>query len=265
LAMYTFSATQYIEVTQDDKVATISFNRPEVMNALHLDMLKELSLALKELSACEDIQIVILKGNGNAFCSGGDIKSMIFGIKDEKDFFEVMDAINEVSLALYALPKLTISSIHGAAAGLGLSLALASDYIVAQSNSKVAMNFIGIGLIPDGGGHFHLQRKLGETKAKQVIWGGEVLSAKTAYEIGMIEEVVELVEEAVERLTDKWLNKPVQAMIRSKTIMAEANRPALIKFLELEKTGQSLMRQTQDHQEGIKAFVEKRKPVFIGK
>lgn len=255
----------FIEVTYTDKIATIAFNRPEVMNALHAGMLEELKQTLMEISANDSIQIVILKGNGNAFCSGGDIKSMLLGNNEEKDFQHVMDLINETALTLYTMPKLTISAVHGAAAGLGLSLALGTDYIIAHPDSKIAMNFIGIGLIPDGGGHFHLQRKLGEGKAKQLIWAGDVHLAPKALELGMIDEVADSLQDAVIRLTTKWLSKPVQAMIRSKLILAEANRAQLESSLAQEKSGQYQMRQTYDHQEGIKAFLEKRKPQFIGK
>lgn len=249
----------------DGRVATLELNRPESLNALNCEMIKELAAKLKDLGYNDEIDIIVLKGSGRAFSSGGDIKTMLLGI-NENDFCAVMDKINELVVTLYSISKLTISVISGAAAGLGLSLALATDYVIADRTSKIAMNFIGIGLIPDGGAHFFLEKRLGEAKAKQVIWDGKPMTADEAYQVGLISEIPqENIDDALQRKLNDWLHKPIQAMIRTKKIMAERSRPDLLKILELEKHGQNKMRQTEDHQEGIRAFIEKRKPNFIGK
>lgn len=257
--------TDKVNVRINGRVATVEMNRPEVLNSLDNDLIKGLILVLKEISHSDDVDIVVLTGKGRAFSAGGDIKSMLSNM-DENEFFLIMDTISELIITLYSIPKLTISMVSGAAAGLGFSLALATDYIMADQSSKLAMNFIGIGLIPDGGAHFFLEKRLGESKAKQVIWDGKMMNAKEAFESGLIQEVVEgNSEEALEARIQDWLSRPVQAMIKTKKILAEKNRPQLLKILELEKNGQCKMRRTRDHQEGIKAFLEKRKPKFIGK
>ena len=259
------SVVKSVNVQKDGSVATVSLNRPEVLNALNKEMMQELNKELKSLSLDDDISIIVLKGNGGAFCSGGDIKSM-FNLGTEKDFYHIMDCISELAMCLYTMPKLTITAVHGAAAGLGFSLALATDCIIAEKDSKVAMNFIGIGLIPDGGGHFFLERRLGELNTMKLIWDGEVMKAPQALEMGLVDIIAEgRLEEAVNAKVAEWKQKPLQAMIRTKKILAETKRPQLLKILELEKGSQLVMRQTEDHQEGIKAFVEKRKPVFKGK
>jgi 2-(1,2-epoxy-1,2-dihydrophenyl)acetyl-CoA isomerase len=257
--------TEKVNMKVNGRIAIIEMNRPEALNAIDVDMIKGLVSRLKEISESDDIDIVVLTGNGRAFSSGGDIKTMLSNM-NETDFFPVMDCISELIVTLYSIPKLTISAVSGAAAGLGFSLALATDYIIADKNSKLAMNFIGIGLIPDGGAHFFLEKRLGEVKAKQVIWDGKVLSADEALGLNLIEEVADgsLQETVDSRVTD-WLGRPVQAMIKTKKILADMNRPHLLKILELEKNGQFNMRKTQDHKEGVRAFIEKRPAKFIGK
>jgi enoyl-CoA hydratase/carnithine racemase len=129
------------------------------------------------------------------------------------------------------------------------------------------MNFIGIALIPDGGGHFMLERRVGEIKAKQIIWEGKVMNGLEAKAAGIVDKVTKpgLLHEEVEQLVATCQQKPLLSMIKTKKILAEINRPTLIKSLELEKQAQLKMRKTDDHQEGIKAFLEKRPPQFKGK
>jgi 2-(1,2-epoxy-1,2-dihydrophenyl)acetyl-CoA isomerase len=257
--------TEKVKLRVNGRVATVEMNRPEALNALDVDMIRGLVSILKEVAESDDIDVVVLTGNGRAFSAGGDIKTMLSEL-DETEFFPVMDCISELIITLYSIPKLTISAVTGAAAGLGFSLALATDHIIADNTSKLAMNFIGIGLIPDGGSHFFLEKRLGEIKAKQVIWEGKMMNAQEAFELGLIQEVADRnLQETLEARLADWLRRPVQAMIKTKKILADMNRPQLLKLLELEKHGQLNMRRTFDHQEGIRAFIEKRQPRFIGK
>jgi enoyl-CoA hydratase/carnithine racemase len=265
MVMTTEFLTNTLNVEVTGRVATIQFNRPESLNSINIEMIKELASNLKEISNSDVIDIVVFTGNERAFSSGGDIKTMLNQKVNENDFSSVMDNISELVVTINSLPMLTISAISGAAAGLGLSLALATDYIIADENSKLAMNFIGIGLIPDGGAHFFLEKRMGENKAKQLIWEGKTLSAEEAHKLNLVHEVAADYKEALEAKIEDWLNKPIKAMIKTKKILAEKNRPQLLKILELEKNGQYAMRQTKDHQEGIAAFLEKRKPKFTGK
>ncbi|MDQ0198100.1 enoyl-CoA hydratase [Neobacillus ginsengisoli] len=254
-----------VNLRVNGRVATVELNRPEALNSLDQELIKGLVCKLKEISDSDEIDIVVLTGKGRAFSAGGDIKTMLSNTNGD-DFFPIMDCISELIVTLYSIPKLTISAVSGAAAGLGFSLALATDYIIADKTSKLAMNFIGIGLIPDGGAHFFLEKRLGETKAKQVIWDGKMMNANEAFQLGLIQEVADgILQETLDARIADWLSRPVQAMIKTKKILAEKNRPQLLKILELEKYGQSKMRETIDHKEGIRAFLEKRSPNFIGK
>ncbi|MDP4083949.1 MAG: enoyl-CoA hydratase [Bacillota bacterium] len=257
--------TDKVNVKINGRVATLEMNRPEALNALDVELLRGLTYKLKEICVSDEVDIVVLTGNGKAFSAGGDIKSMI-SLQDENDFLFIMDCINELIVTLYSIPKLTISAVKGAAAGLGFCLALATDYIIADESSKLAMNFIGIGLVPDGGGHFFLEKRLGEVKAKQLIWDGKVMNAEEALQLGLIQEISKgNLHESLETRISDWLERPIQAMIKTKKILAEKNRPQLLKILELEKYGQQKMHQSYDHQEGIRAFIEKRSPHFLGK
>ncbi|WP_100403370.1 enoyl-CoA hydratase [Bacillus sp. FJAT-42315] len=247
-------------------VARIILNRPQSMNALNVQLMEELLACLQQVSSDDHVKVVVLSGEGHAFSSGGDIKQMLMGL-DNEQLFVVMDVISDLVTTLYKMPKVTIAAIHGAAAGLGLSLALAADYVICGNQAKVAMNFIGIGLIPDGAGHFMMERRVGEVKAKQLIWEGKVMSGLEAEAIGLVDQTAEesqLVEK-VEQLIHYIKQKPLKAMIATKTIYVELQEAKLIQSLQLEKQAQLNMRQTEDHQEGIQAFIEKRKPMFTGR
>jgi 2-(1,2-epoxy-1,2-dihydrophenyl)acetyl-CoA isomerase len=256
---------QTIKVHKEGRVARIKLNRPQSLNALDVGLMTELLQALKEIKDDSSTSILVLTGEGRGFSSGGDIKSMLAS-STEDQFYEIMDMISELVMTLYTLPKVVISGVHGAAAGLGFSLTLASDYIICEEDSKLAMNFIGIALIPDGGSHFLLQEKLGTGKAKRLIWNGKVMDGQEALMKGLVDEVVPSgkLSEGIERYINTCLSKPVQAMLKTKEIYAELNKERLEKALQLEKEGQRRMRRTADHQEGIKAFIEKRKPSFKG-
>lgn len=140
-----------VQYDDNGKVTKITLNRPDKLNSLNVEMLYELETALKE-AAKSPSSILILTGNGKAFCAGGDIKMMLE--EDEALYESVITTINNIVSTLYSLKKVTVCTINGAAAGLGLSIALACDKVVAVPTAILAMNFIGIGLIPDGGGHF---------------------------------------------------------------------------------------------------------------
>lgn len=246
------------------RYATIEMNRPEVLNAMNGQMLEELLQAFKQAAESE-ADVVILSGSGRGFSAGGDIKTMLNSM-DNEGFSQVMDLISEVVTTFHTMPKVTISAIHGPAAGLGFSLALAADYVVAHSSAVLAMNFIGIGLVPDGGGHYFMKKRLGETKAKHLIWSGEKLTADAALNLGLVDQVTDAdLLDTVKTLVGGMLQRPVKAMVASKNIYSAVGKEELQQILTLEKETQYNMRQSEDHKEGIKAFLEKRKPQFTGK
>ena len=255
-----------IEVKKDGRLARLTLNRPESMNAMDDVMMKELADAFESLKTDADVQVLIIQGAGRAFSAGGDIKKMV-DPETPMDIGTVMVDVSRLAKALYELPQITIASIHGAAAGLGFSVALGCDVILAEENSKLAMNFIGIGLIPDGAGHFFLKERIGVPLAKQLIWSGEVLPGSVAKEKGLVDELVPegQVAQASEMLAQKFLQSPIAAMLATKKILHAQKIDELESVLRLESEQQVAMRNTQDHMEGISSFVQKRKPTFTGK
>lgn len=255
-----------IEVKKDGRLARLTLNRPESMNAMDDVMMKELADAFESLKTDADVQVLIIQGAGRAFSAGGDIKKMV-DPETPMDIGTVMVDVSRLAKALYELPQITIASIHGAAAGLGFSVALGCDVILAEENSKLAMNFIGIGLIPDGAGHFFLKERIGVPLAKQLIWSGEVLQGPVAKEKGLVDELVPegQVAQASEMLAQKFLQSPIAAMLATKKILHAQKIDELENVLRLESEQQVAMRNTQDHMEGISSFVQKRKPTFTGK
>jgi 2-(1,2-epoxy-1,2-dihydrophenyl)acetyl-CoA isomerase len=249
-------------LTFSNQLAILELNRPDSLNAMNEQMLTELLAKLKEVEE-SDAHILLITGKGRGFSAGGDIKTMLSEENHEK-FPNIMETIKQLIVTLYSLPKIVIAAIHGPAAGLGVSFALASDYVIATKDARLAMNFIGIGLIPDGGGHFFLEKRLGEVKAKQLIWEGKPMSAEEAFRLGLVDEIVEDANEIHEKIA-QWQKKPIQAMIETKKIYTELNKDRLLQVLHLETIGQQKMRQTEDHREGVRAFLEKRKPNFVGK
>ncbi|XXM74527.1 enoyl-CoA hydratase [Lysinibacillus sphaericus] len=254
-----------VKLHKEGRVARLQLNRPKSLNALDAGLMKDLLGALKEIKADPAVSILVLTGEGKGFSSGGDIKSMLM-LSGEEQFSGIMDTINELVMTLYSMPKVVVTGIHGAAAGLGFSLALASDYILCEEDSKLAMNFIGIGLIPDGGSHFLLQERLGTHKAKRLIWNGKVFEGQEAMMKGLVDEALPSgkLEDGIERYIKQCLAAPTKAMLKTKEVYVSLNKERLQHALDLEKEGQWLMRQTGDHQEGIRAFVEKRRPEFKG-
>jgi len=250
---------------KNERMATLTLNRPQSMNAMNGLMMKEIADALEGLQKDETIQVLLIKGEGRAFSAGGDIKAML-DPNSPLDIDTVMVDVSRLAKALYTLPMITIASVHGAAAGLGLSLVLGCDVVIAEENSKLAMNFIGIGLVPDGGGHFFLKERVGIPKAKQLIWSGKVLNGQEALAIGLIDEVTAegRAYERAEVTAARFLSSPVKAMIASKHVLHTQHVHELERVLALESTSQSAMRRSNDHIEGINAFVEKRKPNFVG-
>ena len=253
-----------IRVEKQDRKVTVTLNRPDAVNAMNAQMLEDLANCFEELANDTSLQLLVLRGEGRVFSAGGDVRAMAAG----GDLISptIMETIKRLVMAFYNLPMITIGVVHGAAAGLGFSLALACDVVIAEQSSKLAMNFIGIALIPDGGGHFFMKQRVGPVKAKQMIWQGDVLNGEQALALGLIDYNAEdgTVDAVADQVVGKFLAAPLLAMIESKRILHSTMNAELAAVLDAEADGQIRMHATTDHAEGLRAFLGKRTPQFNG-
>ncbi|SIS47342.1 enoyl-CoA hydratase [Salimicrobium flavidum] len=252
----------FFRVEEQESYIHIRLARPDKYNALDTAMLREFREALGQVRG-SDRNLVLISGEGPGFCAGGDI-SMMKEFSDEEKYNDLMDDIDAIVTEIYTMPKIVVAALHGATVGLGLSIALSCDYIIAEKESVISMNFIGIGLAPDGGGHYWLKERLGVHHAKQYAWEGSKLSAEEAQKLKLVDMVTSDLLNQAEALMTSWSRRPLQSMIATKTLYHQAGLEELEYYLKQERINQRKLSETKDHQEAVRAFMEKRKPEFKG-
>ena len=255
-----------VTYSTDGRVGIITLNRPDVFNAFDDEQSYALQSALKEASRNDEVRVVVLTGAGKAFCSGQDLKS----IKDSKDR-DLSESLhkryNPIIRAMREMPKPIIGRINGVAAGAGMSLALWGDLRLAAVGASFTTAFVRIGLVPDSGLSFLLPRLVGLAKAQELLLLSPRLSAEEALALGLVHRVVpaeKLMEEALS-LAKELAQGPTRAYALTKKLLLETYRLSLTEALALEAVLQGQAGQTQDHEEGVRAFREKRPPRFQGR
>ncbi len=258
---------QYLQYDNQHRLARISLNRPEVYNALNNDIKLELQDAFKRVEADKNIRVVVLTGEGKAFCSGQDLKAARQEMQAQKYSEVIRTYYNPLILQMRTLEKPVICRLHGIAAGAGCSLALACDMIIASEEAYLSELFVAIGLIMDSGSTYFLPRSVGSARAFELATMGNKISAQEAYNIGLINRVVPTAEldEAVQQVADYYLNAPTVAVGLMKRLLNQSWNKSLEEVLEYEAQWQDIAAATEDHREGVAAFIEKRKPKFNGK
>ena len=255
--------------TVEDGVATLTFNRPERMNALSTPIMEGLLHGLPRLAGDPAVRVVVLTGAGRAFCAGGDVKSMAEG-GEERSAAEAtarLRARMEVSRILHELPKPTIAMINGPAAGAGLAFALACDLRIAGASARLVTAFVKVGLAGDFGGSFFMTRLAGTAKARELYFTGRPVDAEEALSLGLVNRVVadDQLSDATMELARSLAQGPQVALSLMKRNMSCAESGGLAELLDTEAANMVLSARTEDHREAAKAFVEKRAPAFIGR
>lgn len=252
--------------TPDKGVATITLNRPDVLNALTSVMRNELRQAFEQAGADDDVRAVVLTGGGRGFCAGQDLRERTDAPTPGVGA-TVRQEYNPLILAMRQLPKPVIAAVNGVAAGAGCSLALACDLIVAAESATFLEAFVNIGLVPDSGSSFFLPYLVGYARAAEMAFLGERVPATGALEMGLINRVVpdgEL-QSAAQALAGRLAALPTKAIGQTKRQLNLALAATLEAVLEEEARGQEMATQTADHREGLQAFREKRPPKFSGR
>jgi 2-(1,2-epoxy-1,2-dihydrophenyl)acetyl-CoA isomerase len=247
-------------------VATITLNRPTVMNSLNWDLLYEAAAVLEQADKDESVRAVVLTGAGKAFCAGGDL-STLKSLRDAVDRYNFISMGGLLAEKLRSLNKPIIAMVNGVAAGAGFNLALASDIIIASSKARFAQSFALVGLVPDAGGHYLLPRIVGLAKAKELMFTGDMINAEEALRLGLINQVAnedELTEKTY-ALAAKLAAGPPLALKLIKKALHQSLDGDWSGVLEAEAAHQAICLCTEDHQEGVKAFFEKRPPKFTGR
>jgi 2-(1,2-epoxy-1,2-dihydrophenyl)acetyl-CoA isomerase len=250
-----------------DGVATITFNRPEVRNAVNDQMADELLAALKKAERDEAVRCLVITGAGQGFCAGQDL-AVVRARGDDFSFRDhLLKTYNLIVAKLASIEKPIIAAINGAAAGAGWGLVLACDLRYASEAAKFRLAFSGIGLAPDSGTSYFLPRYIGLGKALELAYTNEIVDANTALSLGLVNQVVpgdQLMSVTLE-LAKRLAQSPTRGLGLTKRAMLHNLSVDLTEALDYEAHLQEIAGRSQDHHEGVQAFLEKRPPKFVGK
>src|SRR2546430_3140337 len=256
-------AYKNILVERDPAISTITVNRPKALNALNSDTLRELTLAVRE---CADSRVIILTGAGDrAFVAGADIAEMApMGPWQAREFSELGHVLTAL---LDDIPSATIAAVNGYALGGGLELAVACDMIFASENARLGLPEVTLGVTPGFGGTQRLVRLVGKLRAKEIIFTGDWVDARRAYEIGLANAVVprEKLLQHCKKVAAKIAERGPLAIARAKRLVERGYDMPLRAANRQEAETFALLFDTQDRAEGMKAFLEKRAAKFTGK
>ncbi|MDH5161778.1 enoyl-CoA hydratase/isomerase family protein [Heyndrickxia oleronia] len=254
---------EYIQVDQEESIGIIRLNRPKVLNALNRKMVTEIVQTMREMDRNDAVRVIVLYGNGKSFAAGADITEMA---QDDSIHLELLNQFAEWD-DLAHIKKPIIGAVHGFALGGGFELALVCDLLFASEEAKFGFPEINLAVMPGAGGTQRLTKLMGKTKALEWLWSGEMMTAETAEAWGIInrrypQEI--LVEETL-KYARNLANKPALSVRFIKEAVYKAVDYSLYEGMQYERKNFSLLFSSDDQKEGMKAFVEKRKPNFKGR
>jgi enoyl-CoA hydratase len=252
-----------LEIARANRVLTLTLNRPEQLNALSDELADALAGELEAAAAYEDVRVVVLRGAGRAFCAGADISAA-----DGPRQLDVraLDRANRIVRAITRLDKPVVAAVHGAAAGVGCSIALACDLAVATESASFLLAFARIGLMPDGGSTATVAASIGRARAMRMALLAEPLTGREAYDAGLVSHLVEddALDGVLVEVTARLAAGAPLGLAATKRSVNAATFAGLDDALERERTGQTILLRTADAAEGMRAFSERRPPEFEG-
>ncbi|MGZ8741377.1 MAG: enoyl-CoA hydratase-related protein [Nocardioides sp.] len=255
--------TDGFDVRLDGGVLRLTMDRPEHLNAMTGEMADRAAEELEGAAVRDDVRVVLLTGTGEAFSSGADLSGA-----DAHENFDVtaLDRANRIIRAIVMLDKPVVAAVNGVAAGVGCSAALACDLAVAKESALFLLAFSRIGLMPDGGATATVAAAVGRARAMRMALLGEGISGREAYDAGLVSHVAadDEFEATVEKVVRRLAGGPPLAYAATKKAVNAATLAHLEGALERERTGQTILLRTDDAAEGMRAFSEKRRPVFRG-
>ena len=267
--------TDHLLETFADGIATLTMNRPEARNAMSGEMMAALDAAVRRLAADPEVRCVVLTGAGNAFCAGGDVKGQAKAASERAagSTFSIEQRVHglrtgmETSRILHEMPKPTLAVIPGAAAGAGLSLALACDIRVVAAEAKLTTAFAKVGASGDYGGSYFLPRLVGAAKARELYFTADIITGQEAYELGLANHAWPAAElqARARAFALKLASLPTAAIGYMKRNLNAADEASLSQVLDLEAEHMVRTMMTEDHANAARAFVEKRAPEFKGR
>ena len=260
---------QHLLVRQDGGVLTITMNRPEVLNAFNDIMLAELTVVMEAVAQDEEVRCVVLTGAGRAFGSGQDLHSLVEGRSSGSVgvVSEHLQKYHRVVYAIREMPKPVLAAVQGVAAGISCNIALACDLRIASDNARFIEAFARIGLVPDGGGGYFLPRLVGVGKALELSMLADEVSGSEAARIGLVNTCVPLeeFEEATQALAQRLAKGPTRTYALIKKLIYTSAESDLQTSMRLEGELQDIAFETEDHQNAVAAFLQKRKPEYKGR
>jgi 2-(1,2-epoxy-1,2-dihydrophenyl)acetyl-CoA isomerase len=259
---------QHIRYAFEHGVATLTLCRPEVLNSVNRAMARDVQLALAHVAGDDTVRAVLLTGDGRGFCAGQDLAEATAGDVGSIDLGDIVKSnYAPMVTAIRFLEKPVVCAVNGVAAGAGANLAFACDIVIAAEDAAFIQSFTKIGLVPDTGGTFFLPRLVGMARASAMMLLGDKVPARKALEYGLIHDVVppaDLLERAT-ALARQLAAMPTRALGLTKRALNQSFGHDLASQLVVEEELQRAAGRTEDYAEGVRAFLEKRKPTFAGR